>query len=323
MDPEVYPWVFPAAVEEGLRNRMDLVGPPMSAEASRGNPNGLREAEVLVTGWGGRRLDAALLDAMPALKLVLFSAGSVKWLVTPEFWSAGIAMATAADVNAVPTASFAEALVVLSLKQFWHYQRLPLKPVASHADTRTSGLSGARVGLLSLSRVGRLVAAGLRRYPIEVVAYDPVVAPSEAAALGVRLAGLEEVFATCDVVSVHTPLLPVTAGLVTGAHLRSMLRDATFINTARGAIVREGEMIEALTERGDLTALLDVTHPEPPTPESPLWRMPNVVLTPHIAGSRHRDCAELGAAMLAEFDRFRDGQPMVSALTRELVDIQA
>jgi len=125
------------------------------------------------------------------------------------------------------------------------------------------------------------------------------------------------------VVSLHTPWLPETVGMVTGAHLRSMKTDATFINTARGAIVREAEMIAALQERPDLTAVLDVTYPEPPEAGSPLYTLPNVILTPHIAGSMGRECQRMGRLMVDEFERYRAGEPLRWAISQEQAAVMA
>src|SRR5260370_15617488 len=103
--------------------------------------------------------------------------------------------------------------------------------------------------------------------------------------LEVRPVGLVDLFEESDVVSVHTPLLDSTIGLVTGHLIASMPRGATFINTARGAIVRERELIEALEARPDLQAVLDVTEHEPLATDSKLRQLPNAVFTPHIPGA--------------------------------------
>jgi phosphoglycerate dehydrogenase-like enzyme len=139
----------------------------------------------------------------------------------------------------------------------------------------------------------------------------------------VELLPLDELFRRADVVSLHTPLLKETEGMITGAHLASMKPGATFINTARGAIVREKEMIEALKKRPDLQAVLDVTHPEPPEPGSPLYTLPNVILTPHIAGSMDGECRRMGRYMVEELRRFVDGKPLRWQITREMATNRA
>jgi phosphoglycerate dehydrogenase-like enzyme len=131
-----------------------------------------------------------------------------------------------------------------------------------------------------------------------VIAYDPFADAAQFP--DIEFCSLDDLFRRADVVSLHTPWLPETEGLITGEHFRAMRPNSSFINTARGAIVREAEMIAALQARPDITALLDVTYPEPPAPGSPLYTLPNVVLTPHIAGPLGAECRRQGALMLAE-----------------------
>jgi phosphoglycerate dehydrogenase-like enzyme len=141
---------------------------------------------------------------------------------------------------------------------------------------------------------------------------------ADADRLGVRPATLDEVFATADVVSVHTPLLRETTGMIGRRHLASMKPGATFINTARGGVIVEPELIAVAREREDLQFVLDVTAPEPPLATSPLFDLPNVMLTPHIAGSVGPECRRLGQYMAEELERYVAGVPMKWAVTREM-----
>jgi phosphoglycerate dehydrogenase-like enzyme len=119
-----------------------------------------------------------------------------------------------------------------------------------------------------------------------------------------------ELFESSEVVSLHAPLLSETEGMILGSHLASMKRNATLINTSRGAIVREAEMVETLEERPDLWAVFDATHPEPPEPDSRLYGLPNVVLTPHIAGSLGSECRRMGRLVVDELRRYVAGEPL-------------
>jgi phosphoglycerate dehydrogenase-like enzyme len=139
----------------------------------------------------------------------------------------------------------------------------------------------------------------------------------------VELCSLEDIFRRSDVVSLHTPWLKETEGMVTGAHFELMKSGAVFINTARGAVVRENEMTEVLSRRPDLTAVLDVTNPEPPEKESLLYTLPNVVLTPHIAGSMDGECRRMGSYMLEELKRYLNGEPLLWTVTNEKFKLMA
>ncbi|MFI6299690.1 hydroxyacid dehydrogenase [Nonomuraea sp. NPDC050790] len=258
-------------------------------------------------------LDHALLAAMPRLKLVLYAAGSVRQIVTPEFWARGIPLVSAYTANAVPVADFTCAQIVYALKGGWRYVLNARAARAPLPRTPQPGLYGSRVGLVSLGAIGRLVADRLRALRVEVVAYDPFTEAYD----GVRMTGLEELFAASDVISVHTPLLPETRGLVSRPLMSSMSPGATLINTARGAVVDETALLEVLAGRPDLFAVLDVTDPEPPAPGSPLFTLPNVVVTPHIAGCLGTERALLGELVAAELERFATGRPLQHALTAE------
>jgi phosphoglycerate dehydrogenase-like enzyme len=173
------------------------------------------------------------------------------------------------------------------------------------------------VGLASLGVIARTLLKLLKPFDLNVLVYDPFLSPAEALALGVEKVSLEDLFVRSDVVSIHTPSLPETFGMITGEHIASMKNGATFINTARGELVRENEMIDVLTHRQDLQAVLDVTLVEPPPADSPLFTLPNVVLTPHIAGSVGTECQRMGRYMVDELERYVAGVPLKWTVTPE------
>ena len=128
---------------------------------------------------------------------------------------------------------------------------------------------------------------------------------------------LDEVFRRSDVVSVHTPWLPETVGMITGGHIAAMKPYATFINTSprRGDPRKRDD--RGAAQRPDLWAVLDVTYPEPPPADSPLYTLPNVLLTPHIAGSVGEECRRQGRYMIEELERYLAGQPLIWAVTKD------
>ncbi len=129
-----------------------------------------------------------------------------------------------------------------------------------------------------------------------------------------------EVARKSDAVSVHLALCKETRSLLDKNFFAALKPGSIFINTARGAVVREAEMIEVLRERSDITAVLDVTDPEPPEEGSPLYDLPNVILTPHIAGSMDAECHRMARYMVDELRRFIDGQPVQRRVSREQAD---
>ena len=298
--------------------QVDIIADMQTPQSIAAAPQLLAEVEIILSGWGGPRLDAAFMAAAPGLRAVFYGAGSLRRVVTGAFWESGAQITSAAGVNAVITGDFAYAQVLMALKGAWrHALRLRQERRWSRGPA-AAGLSASVVGLVSLGRVAQRVAASLQRHDLRVIAWDPYVDPALAESLGVTLVrSLEELFREADVVSLHTPLLPETRGLIGAVHLRTMKAGAVFINTARGALVREGELLQVLRERPDLFALLDVTWPEPPAPDSPLYALPNLVLTPHIAGAQGAECYRLGRCMVDELRRFLRGEPLLHGLTRD------
>jgi phosphoglycerate dehydrogenase-like enzyme len=318
LDEWAYDNIYGEELGAAVAERLELVAPPLTAAALAGQPGLLRDVEVIMGGWGMRAMDADFLAAAPKLRAVFHGAGSIKGVVSEAFWQRNIHIVSAYTMNAVPVAEFTVSAVLLSLKQVWKYA---LGMQRERRFLRKTGvMPGAfrtTVGLISLGAIGRRVAEMLKAFDLKVIAYDPHCTPATAQALGVELVSLDEVFKRAHVVSLHTPWLPETEGLVTGAHFASMREGASFINTARGIIVRELEMIEVLRARPDLTAVLDVTRPEPPVPDSPLFFLPNVVLTPHIAGAMDDECRRMGYFLVEELDRYLQGGSSPSRLTRE------
>ena len=181
------------------------------------------------------------------------------------------------------------------------------------------GNHGRTVGVIGASRIGRRVIELLRPFDLEVYLFDPYVDAPTAAELGVRLVDLDTLLRTCDIVSVHAPANPQTHRLVGPEQLALMRDGATLINTARGELVDTDALIKHL-EAGRLYAVLDVTEPEPLPTGSPLWELPNVFLTPHIAGSHGNELARMGDCIIDELERILDGRPFAHAIVASDLD---
>ncbi|MFD5224162.1 hydroxyacid dehydrogenase [Microbacterium sp. NPDC058342] len=290
---------------------------PLSGDAP------LTDVSVLITGWGTPRLDEAALDALPALRLVAHAAGSVRELVTDAVWERGIRVSTAADANAVSVADFTLAQVQLALKNAWRLAAQSRTSAAAAQRAAVRGVDGAVIGLVGIGRIGRLVAERLAALDVQVLAFDPHTDARTCAALGAEKTELDELFSRSDVVSLHAPLMASTVGMITPDLLLRMPEHATFINTARGALVDNDELAAVLERRPDLFALLDVTEPEPLRDRHPLLTLPNTFITPHVAGSLGTEEARLGALAAAEVDRFLTGAPLLHTVEEERLALSA
>ncbi|MFF3125280.1 hydroxyacid dehydrogenase [Streptomyces sp. NPDC057908] len=279
----------------------------------------LADVEVLVTGWGCPPLDGAALDAAPHLRAVVHTAGTIRGHITEACWERGIEVSSAAAANALPVAEYTVAMILLSGKRVlerardYRTERRRDNSLATSAEV---GNYGRTVGILSASLIGRRVIELLRPYDLPVLLHDPYVSEAEAAALGVRPVGLGELFARSDVVSVHTPLLPATRGLVSRELLTSMRPDSVLINTSRGAVVDQDALVDVLRQ-GTIRAILDVTEPDTLPATHPLWECDNVTITPHLAGSQGNEWGRLVDLAVGEAGRWAAGDGFAHPVRRE------
>ncbi len=316
---EAFERVFPPAVLAQVGRATEISGPPIPGVDFRKFPELLAEADLILGTWGMPRLDREFLALAPKLKAVFYGAGSVKGFVTEESWERGVVIVSAADANNVPVAEYTLSVILLSLKQFWQQARETKTEKHWKRTRAVAGAYGSTIGLVALGSIGKMVAKLLRNFNVRVLVYDPFFPAEEGASLGVTPVPLDQLFRESDVVSLHAPWIKETVGMIDAPLLKSMKPGATLVNTARGAIVNEADLCQTLAERPDLTAILDVTYPEPPVPESPLYTLPNVVLTPHIAGALNAECGRMGQAMADEVDRFVRGEPLRHEVKREMV----
>ncbi|WP_404455527.1 hydroxyacid dehydrogenase [Virgibacillus necropolis] len=325
MDENFIDLVYPSTVKKEIEKLANIYSVPLSSKDIIEDKSILQEAEVIFTGWGGPKLDKEFLEAAPNLKAIFYAAGSIKPIATEAFWDRNIVLTNAVSANAIPVAEYTLSQILFSLKRGWQFaldvkkhRKYPEKPFY-----HIPGSFGSTVGLISLSTVGRKVNEYLRHFDINVLAYDPFVDKKEAAKLNVELCSLDDIFERADIVSLHAPLLDETTRLIRKKHFELMKPYASFINTSRGAIVKETEMLDVLKQRGDITAILDVTDPEPPSVDSLLYSLPNVVLTPHIAGSEGQECGRMGAYMLDEFKRYLSGEQLIWQVSKKEFDVMA
>jgi len=317
--PELEGHVFPSAVLSEISRSAEQLWPVLNPVNWQEEAEAISRADVILSTWGMPAIDREFLDAALSLKAVFYAAGSVKGFVTDACWERGIIISSAWAANGVPVAEYSLATILLSLKRFWHYSRMMRDGVSGHGDLLVPGGYQSKVGLVSLGAVGRAAARMLRPLDVTLLAYDPFLPDEQAAELQVGLVSLEELFRECDVISLHAPWIPETERMITGDLISSMKHGATLINTSRGAVIAEDEMIEVLRGRPDLSAVLDVTFPEPASADSPLRSLPNVVLTPHIAGSMQGECARMGSWMADELRRFVGGVPLRYRITQAML----
>jgi len=273
----------------------------------------LADAEILVTGWGCPPVNGAVLDRAPHLRLIAHAAGTVKYFLAPEVFARGIRVTHAAEANAQPVAEFTLAAILFSGKRVFDFRTR----YAARRDRSTTeavlaepiGNYRRTVGIIGASRIGRRAIELLQPFGLRVLLSDPYVDAVEAMRLGVELVRLDTLMAEAHVVSLHAPVLASTLGMIGARQLALMQDGASFINTARGALVDQAALIAEL-ETGRIDAVIDVTDPEVPEADSPLYRLPNVFLTPHIAGAVGLERMRLGEMIVGEVERYVAGEAM-------------
>ncbi|WP_309065577.1 hydroxyacid dehydrogenase [Microbacterium sp.] len=272
----------------------------------------LAETEVLITSWGAPHFDAARLARMPRLRAVFHAAGSVREHVSDEFWKRGIMITSAADANAVPVVEYTLAAIIFAGKRALVHLRTEFddaRPWNGWAE-RSIGNVDRTIGIVGFSRIGRRLVEMLRGFDeMDVLVADPFASPDAVRAAGATLVSLHEMLPRVDVLSLHAPALPSTRHMIAGPQLAALRDGATVINTARGALIDHDALL-AECRTGRLDAVLDVTEPEPLPASAELRRLPNVAITPHLAGSLGTETRRLTDSALRELEAYIAGEAL-------------
>lgn len=264
----------------------------------------LRGADVVVTTWGSPKLTKEYLDVCPNLKLVIHAAGTVKGIVDEEeFLRRGIRVTNAAVALGEGVAETALGFAISACKGFYHLSASTRAGEWMEQKQTVKDFYDITVGVISAGFVGRHFIKLLQNFNVDVLVYDPYITPEAARALGAEKAELDELLSRSDVISVHAPSIPATDNMLSREKLKRIRDGAILINTSRGSVIDEPAMIGEL-KTGRFFACIDVTSPEPPATDNELRTLPNVVLTPHIAGAVTNGLKRIAKHVCEEMDRF-------------------
>ena len=278
----------------------------------------LPQADACITSWGVAQLDADVIAAAPRLKAMAHMGSSVKRFVSNALWEKDIHVTTTAPALAEDVAITTLGLMLVGMKRIW--------PMGQHV--RDGGWRESRywpsreirrktVGIVGASHVGRHLMRLLEPFEVKILLYDPFVTTEAAAELGAEKTDLEELLSQADIVTLHAPAKRDTQHMIDTERLALMKDDALLINTARGTLIDEAALITELN-KGRFFVFLDVTDPEPPAPASPLRRLENVVVVPHLAGCIE-DCSHMGEMAVEELRRFFAGEPPLYQVTPDML----
>ncbi len=278
-----------------------------------------RDCDAIITGWVSPKIDKTIVDGCPKLRIVAHAAGSVKHLIAPEVYDAGITVTNAAPVMATYVGEFALTLTLAMLRTLPRYAYGA--PRDAWNDIPCAGnetLFGKTVGIIGLSHTGRSFLRLLPPFGCNVLAYDPYCSEERAKDLGVKLVSLEELLSSSKVISLHAPVTEETKGMLSAEKLKLIPDGAVFINTARGILLDHDALARELAT-GRFKAALDVTHPEPLPPDHPLRQLPNVIIPPHIAGPTTDGRRDMFRCVVDDLKLFWAGQTPKSLVTKEML----
>ena len=261
-------------------------------------------ADIAITSWGVPQLDKEILDCAPNLRFVAHAAGSVKGIVSDELYARGIRVVSSARILSYGVSETALGLTICACKNVF----------AFNEEIRNGGWVEDYSVITELFYIELLQAFG-----VNVLAYDPLLDEAAIAAMGAKKADLDTLLAESDVVSLHAPALDSTRHMINGRALSLMKDRAILINTARGALVDEEALAQALRGGKLKYACLDVTDPEPPAADSSLRGIPNCIMTPHLAGLANNGKLKIGAHVADEIGRFLTGGALVSEITQAML----
>lgn len=312
MNPVAAPLVFGEAERARLGELLDVDLDRIVTAWNDVDDDELAGVELLITGWGVPRLGPDVLDRMPSLRAIVHWGGGVGF-VDRAAVARGIAIASARAANAVPVAEFTIAMIILASKDaFWVSRQYAQQQrfIDRESELADTGLYDRTVGIVGASSIGTLVMEMLQAYDVEVLLHHPRATPERASALGAQLVDdLAELASRSRILSVHAPERPETFQMISREVLAALPDGATVINTSRGSLIDQDALVDELRS-GRIRAILDVTEPDVLPAGHPLYTLPNVFLTPHLAGSMGSELQRLGATTVAEVERIVAGLPV-------------
>ena len=258
---------------------VDATGPEFLAAA--------KDAEYFM-GFGRNPLGPDFYAAAKNMKLVQLISAGYNTIDLEAARRARVPVANNGGANSVAVAEHAVMLILATLKKLhWQHNNVTAGKwrVGDFAETRLYELEGKTVGIVGLGNIGKKVARRLRGFDCKIVYYDIIRLPEhEEDALGVRYVLLDELLATADVITLHTPLTSVTQNMISDRQFELMKPTAILVNTCRGPVVDERALHKALITKRIAGAGLDVMVDEPPSKDNPLLNVDTCTITPHTAG---------------------------------------
>jgi phosphoglycerate dehydrogenase-like enzyme len=280
----------------------------------------MAQSDALMTTWHSPFLNSEMFDEGSRVRLIAHCGGEVKSRISEKVFDR-ITVTNAAEPMARPVAEMALGLILTLVRRLPQYAAEMRAGVISTNEYVSEGetLRGRRVGLVGFGRIGQCLARLLEPLGGELRVADPYCSADAVAARLGKLVSLDELLQSCSVVVLAAALTPETRNLLDQRRLALMPPGAYLINVARGGLI-DTEALVAELKAGRITAALDVTDPLEPLPAGhELRRLPNVLLTPHIAAGGLETRRAIGEMAVGEVERFFKGEPLENVVTRKML----
>lgn len=311
-------------VPQNVRQRLDSLFETTYNDTGRQyTQNELRDLlphyDAVLTGWGTAMMSADVLEGNQRLKLIVHTGGTVGNLVDSYAYDNGITVFSGNQLYAESVAEGTIAYMLLAQRRLPHYlNEVEEGRWRTEADV-WEGLLDKTVGIVGLGTISTILIRMLKTFRVKIKVFSHYEIPQELRSLyHVQEASLEEIFSTCDIVSVHSALNSQNRSLIQKEHFELLKENALFLNTSRGDVINEEALIEEL-KTGRFRAVVDVYHQEPLAADSPLRTLPNVYAIPHMAGPTLDRRPYITDALISETERFFNGETSFELeITREL-----
>ena len=272
----------------------------------------LADVEVVFSTWGFPSLSEAQIEKLSSLRIIFYAAGATPF--RPSYTKRGVTVCSASAANALPVAEFVLMQILMSATNIVRHMAACTSEPSMQQQwfDKGRGAYGTKVTLLGKGSIAKHLLKLMEPFDFDVriMGSREIMQNPEF---------LEEAFKGSDIVSNHLPDRDDNKKILSGRLFKMMPQGACFINTGRGAQVDEQALSEVFTARPDLTAYLDVQHPEPPLADSPLYTTPNIHLSLHIAGALNRELLRMSDYMIEEFQRWMDGEPLQHAVSDDML----
>lgn len=267
----------------------------------------LLEHDAVITGWGATMINREILESNERLKVIVHTGGTVGNLVDEYVYQKGIRVLSGNNLYAESVAEGTIAYMLMALRRIPDYiENIKNGDWRTEADL-WEGLLDRTIGIVGLGTISRNVIRMLQPFRVKIKLFSHYkVEPEFVAKHNIELATLDDIFSTCDIVSVHSALNDANRGLIGKQHFNMMKDGSLFLNTSRGAVIDEEALIEEL-EKKRFRAVLDVFCKEPLDSDSKLRNMENVYCIPHMAGPTSDRRKWITRALIDEMCRLFDG----------------